>query len=315
MSLFVYAMRRILSAIPVLLGVSIGVFLMLHLAPGDPAVIVAGADAPPETVAAVRSELGLDRPLYEQYWMYLKRLLQGDLGRSIRSREPVVELLAQTFPNTLALAVGGTAVAVSVSIPLGVVSAVRRNSWVDNLSRFLALLGASVPIFAVGLALMWVFGYWLRLFPLSGNGGSVLSWQGLWHLVLPAVSVSFYTLAVLTRLTRSSMLEAVKQDYVRTARAKGLSEVVVVYRHALRNALLPVVTLAGIQFGHLLAGAVVTETIFAWPGMGRLAVAAILSRDFPVVQGVILVISIMFVLINLAVDIVYAVIDPRIRYG
>lgn len=314
MSLFIYAMRRVLSAIPVLLGVSIGVFLMLHLAPGDPAVIVAGADAPPETVAAIRRELGLDRPLHEQYWMYLKRLLQGDLGRSIRSREPVGELLAQTFPNTLALAVAGIAVAVSVSIPLGVLSAVRRNSWIDNLSRFLALLGASVPLFAVGLALMWVFGYWLRLFPLSGNGGSVLSWQGLWHLILPAVSVSFYTLAVLTRLTRSSMLEAVKQDYVRTARAKGLSEVVVIYRHALRNALLPVVTLAGIQFGHLLAGAVVTETIFAWPGMGRLAVSAILSRDFPVVQGVILVIAILFVLVNLVVDIVYAVIDPRIQY-
>lgn len=314
MPVLTYALRRVLAAVPVLLGVSVAVFMILHLAPGDPALLVAGADAPPETLAAVRRELGLDRPLHEQYWSYLKRVLHGDLGRSVRSREPVAALLGRTFPNTVTLAVAGIVVAVGVAVPLGVLSAVRQDSWLDNVSRLLAFLGVSMPIFAVGLLLMWVFGYLLRWFPLSGTGGSVLTWRGLSHLVLPAVSVSSFTVAVLTRLTRSSMLEVIRQDYIRTARAKGLSERVVIYRHALRNALLPVVTVLGIQFGHLLAGAVVTETIFAWPGIGRLAVAAILSRDFPVVQGAILWTASIFVFINLTVDIAYALIDPRIQY-
>lgn len=301
-------------AVPVLLGVMVLVFLILHLSPGDPAVTVAGPDAPPETIQAVRTELGLDKPLYVQFATYLKNVLTGDLGRSIRSREPVVSLIGKTFPNTVQLALAGVVVAVIISIPVGVVSAVRRNSWVDNASRFAAFLGVSMPVFAVGLLAMYLFAYKLRWLPLSGYGGPLFTLQGLRHLILPALTVSSFSIAVLTRLTRSSMLEVVGQDFIRTARAKGLAERSVIFKHALRNALLPVVTVLGIQFGALMGGAVVTETIFAWPGVGRLSINAILTRDFPVVQGVVLLVSTVFVLANLLVDLLYAAIDPRINY-
>ncbi|MFZ5824277.1 MAG: ABC transporter permease [Bacillota bacterium] len=309
-----YAIRRLFMAVPVLLGVMVLVFLILHLSPGDPAVTVAGPDAPPETIEAVRAELGLDKPLYVQFATYLKNVLSGDLGRSIRSREPVALLIGKTFPNTVQLALAGVIFAVIISIPVGVISAVRRNSWIDNTSRFAAFLGVSMPVFAVGLLAMYIFAYKLRWFPLSGYGGSLFTLTGLRHLVLPAVTVSSFSIAVLTRLTRSSMLEVIGQDFIRTARAKGLAERSVIFKHALRNALLPVITVLGIQFGALMGGAVVTETIFAWPGVGRLSINAILTRDFPVVQGVVLLVSTVFVLANLMVDLLYATIDPRISY-
>jgi ABC-type dipeptide/oligopeptide/nickel transport system permease component len=309
-----YILRRLLLTLPVLFGVSVLVFLILHMSPGDPALMIAGADAPPETIKAVREELGLDRPLYEQYATYLGRVVQGDLGRSVRSKEPVTKLIGETFPRTATLAVAALLVAVAVALPTGIVSAVRRNSWVDNVTRFGAFLGVSMPVFAVGLLLMWLVAYKFRLLPLSGYGGPIWTAKGFKSVILPAVTSASFSIAVLTRLTRSSMLEVVGQDYIRTARAKGLSNRIVVYKHALRNALLPVVTVLGVQFGGLMGGAVVTETIFAWPGMGRLALNAILSRDFPVVQGVVLLVAVMFVGANLLVDLVYGLIDPRIQY-
>lgn len=302
-------------AVPVLLGVAILVFLILHLSPADPAIVVAGPDAPPETIQAIREELGLNKPLPTQFAIYLANVLRGDLGRSVRSKEPVSALIAKTFPITMQLALSGVFIAVLVSIPIGVLSAVRRNSWVDNLSRLAAFLGVSVPVFAVGLLLMYMFAYKLRWLPLSGHGGDIFTLRWLKHMILPAITASSFSIAVLTRLTRSSMLEVISQDYVRTARAKGLSERVVIFKHALRNALLPVVTVLGIQIGALMGGAVVTETIFAWSGMGRTSVNAILARDFPVVQGTVLLVSAIFVMANLLVDLFYAVIDPRITYA
>lgn len=313
--MFKYTIRRLLLALPVLLGVSVLVFLILHLSPADPALVIAGPDAPPETIRAIRQELGLDKPLVTQFAIYLKNVLSGDLGKSVRSREPVAALIKKTFPITLQLALSGVLIAVAVAIPIGVVSAVRRNSWVDNASRFMAFLGVSMPVFAVGLLLMYVFAYKLRWLPLSGHGGTLFTVKWLRSLILPAVTSSSFSIAVLTRLTRSSMLEVVGQDFIRTARAKGLSERVVIFKHALRNALLPVITVLGIQVGALMGGAVVTETIFAWSGMGRLSINAILARDFPVVQGVVLMVSALFVAANLLVDLVYAVIDPRISYA
>jgi ABC-type dipeptide/oligopeptide/nickel transport system permease component len=309
-----YVLRRLLLTLPVLFGVSVLVFLILHMSPGDPALMIAGADAPPETIKAVREDLGLDRPLYEQYATYMGRVLQGDLGHSVRSKEPVTKLVRDTFPRTATLAVAALLVAVLIALPSGIISAVRRNSWVDSGTRLAAFMGVSMPVFAVGLLLMWVFAYKLRLLPLSGYGGPVWTGKGFRSVILPAVTSAAFSIAVLTRLTRSSMLEVIGQDFIRTARAKGLADRVVVYKHALRNALLPVITVLGVQFGGLMGGAVVTETIFAWPGMGRLALNAILSRDFPVVQGVVLLVAVMFVAVNLLVDLVYGFVDPRIQY-
>jgi peptide/nickel transport system permease protein len=309
-----YVLRRLLLTLPVFFGVSVLVFLILHLSPGDPALMIAGADAPPETIRAVREELGLDRPVYEQYATYVGRVLHGDLGRSVRSKEPVSQLVAATFPKTATLAVAALVVAVLVALPTGIIAAVRRNSWIDNGTRLAAFLGVSMPVFAVGLLLMWVLSYKLRLLPLSGYGGPVWTIKGFKAVILPAVTSASFSIAVLARLTRSSMLDVIGQDFIRTARAKGLADRVVVYKHALRNALLPVITVLGVQFGGLMGGAVVTETIFAWPGMGRLALNAILSRDFPVVQGVVLLVAVMFVGVNLLVDLVYGFVDPRIQY-
>ncbi len=300
--------------VPVALGVSFLVFLILHLTPGNPALLLAGSDAPPETIAAIERQLGLDQPVLIQYARYLTRALQGDLGRSLGSRRPVSWEIARTFPRTLELTGAGIAVAIAVGIPLGVVAAVRQRSVIDTASMFLALAGLAMPVFAVGILLMWTFGYWLGWLPISGRGGGLWTLNGLRHLVLPAVTLSTFSLAIFARMTRSSLLEVLRQDYIRTARAKGLSERVVIYRHALKNAFLPVITVVGTQFGFLLGGAVVTETVFAWPGVGRLSVQAILARDFPLVQGIVLVLAVSFVLVNLLVDLLYAVIDPRIRY-
>jgi len=308
-----YVLRRLLLAVPVLFGVSVLVFLILHLTPGNPALAIAGADAPPEVVREVERGLGLDQPLYVQYARYLARIVRGDFGRSVRSREPVLGRLRDTFPVTLSLALIGVVFTTAVSLPMGILAAYRRNTPLDLATILIVLTGSAMPVFAVGLILLWIFGVTLRWFPISGYAPltTLSGWQ---HMVLPAITVSSGTVALLARLTRSSMLETLHQGYVQTARAKGLREVLVVLRHAFRNALLPVITVIGLQFGILLSGAVVTESIFSLPGMGRLLVQAILGRDFPVVQGAVLLAAFTFVLTNLIVDTVYAAADPRIRY-
>jgi peptide/nickel transport system permease protein len=311
--MLVYVLRRLLRAVPVLLGVSVLVFLILHLTPGNPALAVAGPDAPPDVVREVERSLGLDLPLYVQYGRYLGRILHGDFGRSVRSREPVLERLIATFPVTLSLAVVGALWTTAVSVPMGILAAHRRNSVLDLATIFVVLTGSAMPVFALGLIFLWVFAVRLRWFPIGGFA-PLSTVSGWWHIALPAVTVSSGTIALLARLTRSSMLEVLNQDYVRTARAKGMREIPVVVRHAFRNALLPVITVIGLQFGFLLSGAVVTESIFSLPGMGRLLVQAILARDFPIVQGAVLLAAVTFVMTNLLVDLVYAAVDPRIRY-
>ncbi len=309
-----YIMRRLISLPITVLGASVLVFMVLHLVPGNPAQVIAGADAPPETVAAITRELGLDRPLPEQYWNYLKRILQGDLGRSLRSKRPVSSDIRDALPNTLRLAILAAIVTPLIAIPLGVLAATRQGTAVDTIVTFFATIGITVPVFASGLILIFIFGVRLSWLPISGTGDAFWTIDGLKHTILPATALSLGSIAVVARLSRSALLEVLNQDYIRTARAKGLHERSVILRHALKNALLPVVTVVGLQIGALLSGAVVTETVFAWPGIGRLAVSAIAGRDFPVIQGCLLVIATIFVLVNLFVDLLYAVVDPRIHY-
>jgi ABC-type dipeptide/oligopeptide/nickel transport system permease component len=310
----IYIARRVLLTIPTVLGASVLVFLILHLAPGDPATIIAGPTAPPDVVAAIRAQLRLDEPIVVQYWRYLAHALQGDLGRSIMSRRPVSEEVSTAFLATVELVLAARVWSLLVAIPIGILAAVKRRSIFDKASMVVALLGLSLPIFWIGLVAIWLFAFKLGWLPVSGRGGPLWTAEGLRHVVLPALTLGGIQIPALARLTRSSILEALGDDYVRTARAKGLAERAVVAKHALKNALLPVVTVIGLQFAALLGGAVVTETIFSWPGLGRLAVTAILTRDFPLVQGTILVSAVTFVTINLVVDLFYAVLDPRIKY-
>ncbi|HEY1298441.1 MAG TPA: ABC transporter permease [Chloroflexota bacterium] len=309
-----YIVRRLLLLPVVLFGVSVLVFMVLHLVPGNPAQVIAGPDAPPETVAAIERELGLDRPLPEQYALYLNRVLHGDLGRSLRSRRAVIDDVMDALPNTLQLALVAAIVTPLLAIPLGVTAAAKRGTPLDSGLMLVSMLGITLPVFALALGFMWIFGYQLRLFPISGYGGPIWTLDGLRSVALPALTLAIGSVAALARLTRSAMLEVLNQDYVRTARAKGLRENGVVLRHGLVNALLPVITVLGLQVAVLLSGAFVTETVFAWPGVGRLAVFAIQSRDFPLVQGTVLVIAVLFVLVNLAIDVLYAYVDPRIHY-
>ncbi len=281
------------------------VFGLVHLS-GDPVLLMVSSDAPPDVVATTRHALGFDRPLHEQFTDYVTRAARGDLGVSLRSSRPVAGLIRERLPATVELTVAALLIAVAVAIPAGIVSAVKRGSVVDRLAMVGAVAGQAVPIFWLALLLIAFFGVYLRWLPVFGRGS-------LAHLVLPAVSLSTVILGRLARLVRSSMLEVLGQDYVRTARAKGVGEVRVLAGHALKNAAIPIVTLLGLQFAQLLGGAVVTETIFAWPGIGRLVVEAIFNRDFPVVQGVVLVVSLIFVAVNLLVDLAYAALDPRIR--
>lgn len=287
--------------------VSIIVFGILHIAPGDPATMLAGEDARPEDVAAVRANYGLDQPLYVQYGVWLGNVLRGDLGRSIVTRRSVLAEISSRLPATVELAVAALAMAVVVGMAVGVVSATRQYSLWDHSAMILALLGISVPIFWLGLMLILLFSVELRWLPTGGAGTPQ-------QLVLPALALGAASTAIIARMTRSSMLEVIRQDYIRTARAKGLTERVVVIRHALKNALIPVTTVVGLQFGYLLGGAVITETVFSRPGLGRLLVSSINSRDFPVVQGTLVLMAVSFVLVNLLVDIIYGYLDPRIRY-
>ena len=330
-----YAIKRFLTIVPVLVGVSLIVFGFIHLIPGDPAVTMLGERATPERVAEIRTQLGLDRPLYAQYLIYVGKIVRGDLGASILRGDPVLHDLAKRFPATVELALSAITVAVLIGVPMGIVAAVWRNSLFDALSRLIALTGVSMPIFWLGLMLAWVFGVVLGLLPtgfrlntsvtivpvtnlflvdslLAGDGEAFAA--AARHLVLPAVALSTIPMAVIARMTRASLLEILSQDYIRTAESKGLPQRAVILRHAMRNALLPVMTVTGLQIGRLLAGAILTETIFSWPGIGLWIFEAIQARDYPIVQGATLFIATIFVLVNLLTDLLYAVVDPRIRY-
>lgn len=330
-----YIAQRLLMLIPVLIGISIITFVMIRLIPGDPARIMAGERATEEQVQRVREMWGLDKPLHEQYLIYLKNLARGNLGRSLKRNEAVTQELRWALPTTIELAFSAMFVAILIGIPAGIIAAYKQNSWWDLLVMVGSMVGISMPVFWLGLLLIYVFALKLGWMPPSGRlsvGVKITpitgmytvdalitgNWRGfldaLKHLVMPAVAVGTIPMAVIARMTRSSLLEVLRQDYIRTARAKGLAERAVIFRHALKNAFLPVVTIIGLQLGTLLVGAILTETIFALPGMGRLIVDRILSRDYPVVQGAVLVFAATFVFINLIVDISYAYLDPRIRY-
>jgi peptide/nickel transport system permease protein len=306
--------QRLLSTIPVLLLVSIGVFSLIHLIPGDPVQVMAGESQDPEVVANLRHQLGLDRPLYEQYVTWLGRALRGDLGRSIRTNKPVLSIIAERARPTLELSVFAMILALLVALPIGVLSATHRNSPIDAIGTSFAVFGISMPNFVIGLILIFVFAVRLGWLPTSGFVDIFDDpVAGLRSLALPGVTLALQLTAIVARMTRSTLLEALGQDYIRTARAKGLTEHSVVLRHAFRNALIPVVTIVGLQIGGLLAGAVITEFIFAIPGIGSLIIDSIFSRDFPVVQGVVLVTALGFIASNLVADLLYAVLDPRIR--
>jgi peptide/nickel transport system permease protein len=302
-----YVLKRLLATLPVLIGISLIVFFLLRALPGDPAQVIAGEMATREAVEAIRSQLGLDRPLHVQYGLFLFRLGALDLGISARTGQPVLAEIATRLPNTLVLAILSTALACLLGIPAGILSAVKRYSLSDYLVTVMALFGMSMPVFWLGLMLIILFSVQLHLLPAGGSGS-------LSHLVLPAFSLAFFSTAYIARMTRSSMMEVLGQDYIVTARSKGLLERVVVLKHALRNAFIPVITVIGLQFGSLLGGAVLTETVFAWPGIGRLIVDSILARDYAMVQGIVLVFALLYILVNLTVDLLYAYIDPRIHY-
>ncbi len=339
MPIYRYVLRRVLLTIPLLFGVTLIAFVLSHTVPADPVTANLGQKAmsDPEIVAAFRAEWGLDRPVHEQYLIYLGNLLRGDLGRSIKSRRPVVEDLRAFLPATIELATASILLGMVIGVTFGLISALRRNTWLDHGVRVLSLLGVSVPVF--WLALLALFVFYARLGWTAGPGridvgltppprvtglltvDAVLAGDGavlrnvLSHLLLPALVLASYTTGLITRITRSAMLEVLGQDYIRTARAKGLAPSTVALRHALRNALLPVITVIGFSYGNLLAGTVLTESIFAWPGIGQYAYRASTSLDFPAIMGVSMLIALIFILTNLVVDVLYFVLDPRLRAG
>jgi len=303
----IFVARRVLAVVPVLFGVTLAVFSMLFLVPGDPVkMMLAEFVTNPDQIAQMRAQLHLDEPILQQYGRFVGNALRGDLGTSIRSRRPVATEIAENVGSTAQLALASMAVAIGLGIPLGLIAALGRNSWLDVAAMVVALLGVAMPSFWLGLLLIFTFSLHLGWFPATGGGD-------LHHLVLPAVTLGMIAAAIIARLTRSSMLEVLGQDYVRTARAKGLAGWAVVLRHALKNALIPVVTIFGLQFGNLLAGAVIVETVFSRPGLGRLVVGGILAKDFPLVQGAVLFVAVAYVLINVVVDVAYVMVDPRIR--
>jgi peptide/nickel transport system permease protein len=346
-----YVLRRLISTIPTILGVTIVVFMFLRLIPGDPAVAMLGEHATEENVSRVREQFGLNRPVFfdrealkngdfagffnTQYFIYLGRLLKGDLGDSIHRRIPVAETLMQRFPATMELAFFSMFVAIIIGVPVGIISAARRNSVLDSTTMVGSLVGVSMPIFWLGVMLIMLFAVILQWLPAGGRLSSSTGLEpitnfylidslislnfsafvdSLQHIILPTIALATIPMAVIARMTRSSMLDVMQEDYVRTAHAKGVNERTVLYRHALKNAFLPVITIIGLQFGLLLAGAVLTETIFSWPGIGKWVYDSILARDYPIVQGGTLLIALIFVLINLLVDVSYAYLDPRIHY-
>jgi peptide/nickel transport system permease protein len=302
-----YVLRRLLQTVPVLVGISALSFFLLHLT-GDPAALLLSPETTAETRAAFRAEHGLDDPLYVQYGRFVVAALHGDFGTSLRYGDPALDLYLERLPATLELSVSALFLATIIGVPLGVLAAVRRDSGLDALVRGVAALGQAVPSFYLGLLLIIAFGVALRVLPTGGSEG----WDAL---ILPSVTLATFLLAQTTRFTRGSVLEVLRHEYVRTARAKGLAERVVLYRHALKNALIPIVTVIGLQVGTLFGGAVVTETVFAWPGIGRLVVQAVGLRDFPLVQVTVMLTALIFVVVNLIVDVLYAYVDPRIRFS
>jgi len=324
-----YLIRRVLLMVPVILGISAIVFTLSHLIPGDPVMVLLGQEATPAEAQRLRAVLGLDEPLPVQYGKWLARAMQGDLGRTLFGGQQVGELLKQTVPATLELSIAALLLSLSVALPLGIISAVKRGSTLDMFSMVLALLGVSMPVFWSGILLILTFSLWLGWLPFNGRGpplteaiqalaqgeGPDKLLDSAKHLVLPALALGLTLVGPIARLTRSSMLEVLRREYVWLARAKGLRERNVIVRHALKNALLPVVTVLGVQVGALLGGAIVVETVFAWPGVGRLIVTAILQHDYAVSQGGVLVVALLFSGVNLLVDVSYVYLNPRIRYG
>jgi peptide/nickel transport system permease protein len=329
-----YLSRRIALLVPTLLGVSVLAFSLIHLVPGDPAAVMLGERANAHAVAELRHELGLDRPLPVQYWIFLTSALRGDLGRSIKTREKVSVEMVQRFPATFELALAAMLIAVGLGVPLGVLAARRRGRWVDALVMTGSLVGVSLPIFWLGLLLLLWLSVGMGWFPLEGRADTALAVpavtglltldtllagrldsfvDALKHLALPALALGTIPLSVISRITRSSVLEVLRLDYVRTAWAKGLAERVVLAKHVLKNAFIPVLTVIGLQFGYLLGGAIITETIFAWPGLGRWLLLSVQARDFRAVQGGVMLVALVFVIVNLIVDVLYVFIDPRIR--
>jgi ABC-type dipeptide/oligopeptide/nickel transport system permease component len=307
-----YVFNRLIQLLPVLWLISVIVFAVMHVLPGDPAELMLqgaeGGATTPQRLAEIRQEMGLDDPLLVQYGRFLGNALLGDLGTSIRFRTPVVGLILERFWYTLELALAGLAIALLLGVPLGMIAAVRQNSWTDAGAMSLAYVGASMPVYWLGLILILLFSFTLNWLPPAGAD----DWRSL---VMPAFTLGFVSAGLISRLVRSSMIEVLNEDYIRTSRAKGLTERLVLWRHGLKNALIPVITMVGLQFGAMLAGAVVTETVFSRPGVGRLVVSAILSKDYPLVQGCILFLAVVYLLVNLLVDVAYAWLDPRIRYG
>lgn len=302
-----YIRRRLAQTAVVLVGITLVVFWVIRLS-GDPVLLMLPADASQQDIQRLRELLGFDQPVHIQLWRFMERVATGDFGTSLRFQEPALALVLDRLPSTVLLAFTALSVAGVIALPLGVLSAVRRNSVWDHAAMAVALLGQSMPIFWTGIMLITIFAVALDLFPSSGSGT-------IRHLVLPTAALGFLSTGRVSRLVRGRMIEVLGEDYVRTARAKGLTESCVLYRHALRNCLLPVITILGLELGSTLGGAVVTEMVFAWPGVGRLIVSAIFARDYPLVQAAVLVVAVMFVVVNLVVDLLYAVIDPRVRYG
>src|SRR3954463_140688 len=302
-----YIVRRLLQMIPITLGILTLVFSLIHLIPGDPAIQIAGEGARPQDIEAVRKSLGLDQPLWSQYVRYLGRIAHGDLGKSFRTNESVAKEIAARYPATIQLAMGAMFVALLVAFPLGMISAIYRNSWIDNVARFFALIGVSMPSFWFGPLLIIAFAINRHWFPVSGRE------EGLRSIVLPAVTMGLALAAILTRMIRVSVAEELGQLYVTTAIAKGVTRAKAIFRHALKNALIPVITVIALQFGSLLTGAIITEQIFSWPGLGRLLIQSINTRDYPQVQASILVIALTYIMVNFASDLLYGVVDPRIK--
>jgi peptide/nickel transport system permease protein len=302
-----YILRRFLQMIPITFGIVTLVFSLIHLIPGDPALQIAGENARPQDIEQVRKALGLDQPLWTQYVRYLSRVVRGDLGRSFQTNESVTKQIAARYPATIQLAFGSMFIALLVAFPLGIVSAIYRNSWIDNVARFFALIGVSMPSFWFGPLLIIAFAINHHWFPVSGRD------EGLRSLVLPSLTMGLALAAILTRMIRVSLAEELTQLYVTTAIAKGATRAKAIFRHALKNALIPVITILALQFGSLLTGAIITEQIFSWPGLGRLLIQSISTRDYPQVQASILVIALTYIMVNFASDLLYGVVDPRIK--
>lgn len=303
----IYIIKRLIQAVPVIFLVTVLTFSLVHLTPGDPAIMRAGDNATPEQVEAIREAMGLNEPVHRQYLKWVTGVMRGDMGTSLQDGRPVFSTLIQRLPATMRLVLASFVVSIGIGVPVGILSAVKQNTFADSFARVFALLGISMPNFWMGLMLMLVFSYSLRMLPASGSGT-------LAHLIMPAIALGMPGAGIITRLTRSSMLEVMKQDYIRTARAKGLHRQLVIYKHALKNAMLPVVTVIGVQLGSRLGGSVIVESIFAYPGIGRFAYTRLLARDYPMIMGNLFIFAMIFILINLITDILYGFLEPRIRY-